>query len=324
MKIDHIILSIYFFVFVLVLGVIQLTSADQFVNKQEREDGCIPELIQDKCAFIVASGRSGSTALMNALNQVDSIFLRGENKGLNLQLESLYNHLYMISNHRIQNLDEKSLYHMFSQFRKPSDFNAFPINTADCMVKYIFKLLYGQGRYAPYTVGFKEIRFREIDPPVKYYTLQFHKDWGTGGQGETFLQQTRTYKGFRLRVEFLKRLCDNPKIILNYRDNITAASQSGFWMAWFAGDSEDVIMKMNSWMEEYHAEFPDSFVVHYKDMFDKKVNETLAYDLQKFLGVKYPQEITFANTVRDYSKPWLKHLNITASENNSSKVDSNS
>ncbi len=37
--------------------------------------------IPDKCVFILASGRSGSTSLMDAINQIPNYFIRGEQMG---------------------------------------------------------------------------------------------------------------------------------------------------------------------------------------------------------------------------------------------------
>lgn len=43
----------------------------------------------DKCLFIISTGRSGSTAVLDAVNQVEGVFVSGENAGLFQQIESM-------------------------------------------------------------------------------------------------------------------------------------------------------------------------------------------------------------------------------------------
>ena len=88
-------------------------------------------------------------------------------------------------------------------------------------------------------------------------------------------------------MEFLQGLCNDSKVILNLRRNVTAASQS----AWFANVS-GIVARLNenaAWFHRFAAAHPHStFLLWFEDMVDPAANETVARTLASFVGAQWP------------------------------------
>eukprot|EP01025_Chloroclados_australasicus_P061810 TRINITY_DN8120_c0_g3_i2.p1 TRINITY_DN8120_c0_g3~~TRINITY_DN8120_c0_g3_i2.p1 ORF type:complete len:292 (-),score=10.76 TRINITY_DN8120_c0_g3_i2:2659-3534(-) len=246
------------------------------------------ENVHDRCVFIVSTGRSGSTALMGAMNQIENVFIRGENGGMFLTLESFYNQVQSLSGKKQNPQDAKNMYERYIRREKPAWFSSFPYQTAKCLAKDIFKKLYGYGKYSDYIVGFKEIRYQVTSQPVKEFE-QEHIPY------KWYYTHMDTYTNFANRINFLNNLCNRTQIVLNLRRNVTATAHSDFYLK--KSNASDIVSQLSGWLEKYHQEnLETSFVVYYEDMFDGQVNETLAKDLLGFLRVDFTN-ITFASVL---------------------------
>eukprot|EP01025_Chloroclados_australasicus_P040994 TRINITY_DN4318_c0_g1_i1.p1 TRINITY_DN4318_c0_g1~~TRINITY_DN4318_c0_g1_i1.p1 ORF type:complete len:290 (+),score=6.40 TRINITY_DN4318_c0_g1_i1:131-1000(+) len=251
----------------------------EFLHVQAETLQC--DYVHDRCVFIISTGRSGSTALMAALNQVDGIFIRGENNAMFQEVQSIHNLIQALSyTYRLGNassLDIDKKYNVLVEKKRLAWHNNFPTNTADCLSKYIFKYLYGSGKFDNYIVGFKEIRFREHDKPVMV--------WNGRRPIETFYQSyVNSYKTFENRMNFLKTLCLQPQIMLNIRKNITATMHSNFYNSQQAHARS--LPQLQEYIIRYHQQHPnDTLLVYYEDMYDRSVNATLARQVLQFLRI---------------------------------------
>eukprot|EP01025_Chloroclados_australasicus_P014522 TRINITY_DN167_c0_g2_i1.p1 TRINITY_DN167_c0_g2~~TRINITY_DN167_c0_g2_i1.p1 ORF type:complete len:274 (+),score=3.98 TRINITY_DN167_c0_g2_i1:168-989(+) len=219
---------------------------------------CPKEFIHENCAFIVSLGRSGSTALTHAVNKAEGVFIHGENKALFHRFETAYNHLRTLSAQaEIPNYDEKTAY--FEAMKRPTRrawFNSFPEYVPDCMLKSVFKVIFGHEPYTDYVVGFKEIRYT-WRTDIKVYDNQDHND--THGKvpvpGFGRPVTITTYEGYASQMKFLKKLCANPRIILSMRRNVTAQATSGMYKK--ANNTKRMVERLdmkNEWMWRYNKE----------------------------------------------------------------------
>eukprot|EP01025_Chloroclados_australasicus_P018058 TRINITY_DN19343_c0_g3_i1.p1 TRINITY_DN19343_c0_g3~~TRINITY_DN19343_c0_g3_i1.p1 ORF type:complete len:277 (-),score=11.90 TRINITY_DN19343_c0_g3_i1:426-1202(-) len=105
-----------------------------------------------KCVFVAAIGLSGSTTLMDVINQHPAVHLRGENNGLFNKLLDTINDIKWKSNYeeilRKQDWDRMQRSSVISRAEGYKGAASF------------FKQLYAHGQDATKVVGFKEIRYR--------------------------------------------------------------------------------------------------------------------------------------------------------------------
>eukprot|EP01025_Chloroclados_australasicus_P020400 TRINITY_DN2150_c0_g1_i1.p3 TRINITY_DN2150_c0_g1~~TRINITY_DN2150_c0_g1_i1.p3 ORF type:complete len:293 (-),score=16.11 TRINITY_DN2150_c0_g1_i1:2333-3211(-) len=256
---------------------------------------CPRDLVQDRCIFIISTGRAGSTAVIGALNQIDNVFIRGENLNLFLKMESIYNLVDMLSYHTSQDFDTETLYQKLSKTRKTPWFNAFPPNTAQCAIQQFFKSLYGRGQFDKYVVGFKEIRYNSQQYVIQYgnENKKFKPDTVPMKPTEVYID---SFEKFGVRMQFLRNLCHHTKLIFNFREDLLAMTRSGFYGKKGQYNVSEMLAETREWMIKYQRDFPhESFIVKYEDMFDDTKNKTLAKELLQFLELKYDEDISFAS-----------------------------
>eukprot|EP01023_Acetabularia_acetabulum_P051004 TRINITY_DN5586_c2_g1_i6.p1 TRINITY_DN5586_c2_g1~~TRINITY_DN5586_c2_g1_i6.p1 ORF type:complete len:142 (-),score=7.08 TRINITY_DN5586_c2_g1_i6:25-450(-) len=124
--------SMLFQLVVLIVALLAVTVSQNIENSCET-------IGQDKCLFVVSTGRSGSTALMNTLNSLPNVFVRGENGGVFYLVESLHNFIEGMSNHKFSVKDELQFYRQYSANHKPAHFNFFPNNTMHVQVQRLYE-----------------------------------------------------------------------------------------------------------------------------------------------------------------------------------------
>eukprot|EP01024_Parvocaulis_polyphysoides_P073334 TRINITY_DN9431_c0_g1_i4.p2 TRINITY_DN9431_c0_g1~~TRINITY_DN9431_c0_g1_i4.p2 ORF type:complete len:102 (+),score=13.63 TRINITY_DN9431_c0_g1_i4:132-437(+) len=86
-----------------------------------------------------------------------------------------------------------------------------------------------------------------------------------------------------------------PKILFNYRKQNSGILNSGFFKQKIYGNvTVHDIQKYIGWIKQYLGKNPDlAFAVYFEDMFDPKVNATLAKNLLEFLEMEKP-DFSFA------------------------------
>ena len=112
--------------------------------------------------FIVSPGRSGSTALLDAMNQMEKVYIRGENAGMMKFLFNLHYVAKRLSSEthykdvaeELQRYEEYVVTH-----HKPDWYNEFNPAASLCATRSYFRHLFGYDDFKDYIVGFKEIRF---------------------------------------------------------------------------------------------------------------------------------------------------------------------
>lgn len=271
----------------------------QTIEAQTGDSDCVHPP-HKACLFVVATGRSGSTAVLDALNQLDNVFIRGENFGMFQQLHDASAIAAQLSDQRLSTgsaaSKEKAMYyrHVVVEQKKPAWYNVFPVNVPACAFKMLFKQLYGYGDFADYIVGFKEIRYL----PFFHTQLQFdnRRRSGRSYPGNAHTLAMSTYAQFAHHMDFLSNLCSRPMLVFNLRRNSTGTSRSNFYtgIAEPVGEIIAALDAFGGWVVEYSSVNPDTtFTVYFEDMFDVSKNQTLAASLVSFVGVP-PQKITFA------------------------------
>eukprot|EP01023_Acetabularia_acetabulum_P011091 TRINITY_DN1506_c0_g1_i1.p1 TRINITY_DN1506_c0_g1~~TRINITY_DN1506_c0_g1_i1.p1 ORF type:complete len:361 (-),score=36.06 TRINITY_DN1506_c0_g1_i1:340-1422(-) len=116
------------------------------VNDQQCSDA------YPRCVFIVAVGLSGSTTLMDVLNQHPEIHIRGENSGIFNQIHQI------MHNHLAWNQDYEQLF-ADENWKLMATFQTHTYQHAYQGIKQMFKYLYGHDDNWGKMIGFKEIRF---------------------------------------------------------------------------------------------------------------------------------------------------------------------
>lgn len=251
--------------------------------------GCPPKArrVVEKCVFIVSTGRSGSSALQDALNQLPAVHIRGENGGIIPQLHGLHNHItafsFPPSAHPPDSI--KMYLKNIENGARPSWYNGFAPDAADRAVQSAFSELY---EIPGYTVGFKEIRYALKYPVIKMFK---HRDpYSIRAIQHTYDMNVSTYRALSDQLGFLKKLCTTPKIIINMRRNVTATHQSNFWRK----ADISVLASMTDMFLNYAASHPETMLVYFEDMFNPVTNQTLADTLKRFLQVDESSAMTFA------------------------------
>eukprot|EP01023_Acetabularia_acetabulum_P046268 TRINITY_DN4755_c0_g2_i1.p1 TRINITY_DN4755_c0_g2~~TRINITY_DN4755_c0_g2_i1.p1 ORF type:complete len:319 (+),score=31.12 TRINITY_DN4755_c0_g2_i1:635-1591(+) len=117
----------------------------------EDDDSC--EDLLPSCLFIAGVGLSGSTTLMDILNQHPQIHIRGENFGM-------FNQILEIILEKVEWSLDYELTLKYKDFAKLGRSFTISQDRAYYGVTQMFKQLFGHGNDTNKLVGFKEIRFR--------------------------------------------------------------------------------------------------------------------------------------------------------------------
>lgn len=244
---------------------------------------------QKICLFIVSIGRSGSTALMDALNQFEKVFISGENINMMGHVWDLWTIVERFSSKEpVTAVENEFKYKLsvVSSKQKPAWYNNFDHRISDCLPSEIFKAIYGHGDFNDYIVGFKEIRFFDIQNLMKPRR---------GGGSHQFIfdkLNQSSYDDFSEYLDFHSLLCDSTKFLFNYRKQYNWTTGQGF----YKGKHVVNTLKMRlQWLKQYqNSHRNDTMTVYYEDMFDKEVNGTLLEEIGKFIGKTLPPNATFA------------------------------
>lgn len=244
---------------------------------------------QKECLFIVSPGLSGSTALMDALNQFPGVFIRGENGAMMSHVWNLYTTYDRFSAHYMDDSIEAEMakYKRFvHRGAKPAWYNEFNHDKIHCLPYDIFRTLYGYSGFQEYIVGFKETRFWEVDRLLKPRELG---DWA---EYRCDNLDPDKYEDFVQNLMFHESLCENTKFIFNHRRTYDYTKGTGFYV----GPARGKVLKMRlEWAETFASEHPNNtMMVYYEDMFDPSINGTVMSQIARFLGRKIPTGITFA------------------------------
>lgn len=246
-----------------------------------------------KCVFVVSVGRSGSTALQDALNQMPNVYIRGENQNMlqflyNLEQIALQNsRKYPKKDDHVGAAFEKAEYEAFVlRGNKPAWYSMFQANAAECAKSSYFRELYGYGNFRSYIVGFKEIRHAANLPSM--LKLESERPW-------TFpkYRNGSIYETYERYLDWMRGLCMDSKIIFNMRREYNYSKGQGFYIG-----KGDTLKRNIEWMRRYQRAHRDkTHVVYYEDMFDKSKNSTIVEQLASFIGVKNDavlKRVTFA------------------------------
>ena len=115
-------------------------------TRRQEISSCHGVAIHNECIFIFSTGRSGSTALMHALNMVDDIFVMGENN-------FFFKDFLLLEKTAV---DAKVL---------------ASAQVLQCLRETIFKEVYGRGTFDEMMVGYKEIRLKVADSYEEFAAL---------------------------------------------------------------------------------------------------------------------------------------------------------
>jgi len=264
---------------------------------------------QDRCVFIVSLGRSGSTALMDAMNQMPGVYVRGENWNMMQHLYNIDQIAQQMSDWTDASLlrarakealddgsvlgvraEKRSYEEMVAAGNKPAWHNEFQKGRHACAAAAWFKNLYGYDDFRDHVVGFKEIRYAEnLDGLLK--RRKDAKPWqadperGRETPGPYSPWEQRSYHVYERYLDFLRGLCHDSKVVFNMRRKNDDGGQ-GFYLGRGA-----LMKELISWMDRYRKKRGKAIasVVYYEDMFDGSANKTLAHDLAKWLGVWRPE-----------------------------------
>ncbi|GFR51980.1 hypothetical protein Agub_g14507 [Astrephomene gubernaculifera] len=249
-----------------------------------------PTFGSQKCVFVLATGRSGSTALMDALNQIPNYLIRGEHWSAFWNLYSAYLRLKEVKFGPGQELFEwpkhandgaseiKQAYERHAPITRLPLFSEIMDDRIMLATRMYYSVLYGH--YGEGTVsGFKEIRYV---------------------CGTYFGHRATCTENFHAFTRFLRGLCGEVKMIFNtrytpsleqnaklfYMDNTTVGRT--------ANTFQDELVQTHALFDEYTKNNPDhAFRVYLRDMYDPKRNWTLAQNLLQFLGEKQNIPIRF-------------------------------
>ncbi|GFR45866.1 hypothetical protein Agub_g7317 [Astrephomene gubernaculifera] len=269
--------------------------------------------VSERCVIVLGTGRSGSTSLMDSLNQLPNYFIRGEQ-------EAAFYHLFMTwrmlkrswyrsreFNASIQAFEArrgpgaaahlrygkvKEVYDKYAVKKKLPWFNDLHPERLLEAVRGFYAATYGY-HGAGTVSGFKEVRFV---------------------RGRALTGTDASYQGFVEFVHFLRMLCLDVKVLLNSRasasldDNyklVDMLERNGVLEALHADNATFVrdLEITHGWYDRYAAEYPDhAFRVIMEDMFDAKKNATLARRLLSFLGEDPATPIRF-DRMPSWSRP---------------------
>ncbi|KAG2485777.1 hypothetical protein HYH03_015489 [Edaphochlamys debaryana] len=291
-------------------------SLDTLVVAQEAS-------VAKKCVVVLGTGRSGSTSLVDAMNQVSMLlasasasgplarqrtriavpgspgaglipnyFIRGEQEGAFYYLYLTWRLLDISYSHSHDFIDSvkrmekeqgeravghmdlkgvKSIYERFAVQKKLPWFNDMhPYRNLEA-ARNFYTTTYGY--HGPDVVsGFKEVRFV---------------------RGRAFQPGASSYRDFEGFIRFMRHMCGNVRVLFNSRRSASLddnwkleamLTRNGVRKVDKQAFQEDMQIT-HEWYDKYAKENPEhSMRVIMEDMFDPKVNETLARELLSFLG----------------------------------------
>ncbi|GLI71052.1 hypothetical protein VaNZ11_015967 [Volvox africanus] len=254
--------------------------------------------VSKKCVFILATGRSGSTSLMDALNQIPNYLVRGEHWRAVGNMYDAYRRfqdaLMAAERHSLRfdggNVDSvysiKQVYDTKLATQAGKDlglFNEFGSDRVLQATRAYYASLYGY--YGEDVVsGFKEIRYvcGKFLPAARKCGLQFQSFMG-----------------------FLQSLCTDVKLIFNSRNTALTVTNLKLYLMDQSNlrDPLDFALDLGAThtLYDYYVRKNPShaFRVYMEDMFDPQKNATLARDLLTFLGEDPKTPIAF-----DRMPPW--------------------
>ncbi|GLC45489.1 hypothetical protein PLESTM_001741300 [Pleodorina starrii] len=251
-----------------------------------------PQLpVSERCVFILGTGRSGSTALVDALNQLPNYLIRGEQEGGFWFLYLAWRALERAAEHsrEIQSLQRKAeagsrersasrltydtvkkVYDTYAVHTKLPWFSDLNLARLTDAARAFYAETYGY--HGPGIVsGFKELRFV---------------------CGRAFSSPGCRYSDFANFLLFLRQLCTDVKLLLNSRSSHSAADNAKLSSMLFkrgvlndTASFEQDIVTTHEWYDRYVQEHRSiAFRVMMEDMFDPQRNATLARQLLQFLG----------------------------------------
>ncbi|GFR51935.1 hypothetical protein Agub_g14456 [Astrephomene gubernaculifera] len=233
--------------------------------------------VANKCVFILATGHSGSTALMDALNQLPNYLIRGEQYAAIWNIyESYMNFNWTIADPLSQlkfNWSErphatfkevKDLYDKEAVTEKLPWFNEFNLDRIMAAARTYYAILYGYYGKG-FVSGFKDSR---------YVCGESFESW----------RCAEVFNGF---MTFLRKLCLDVKVVFNTRTSDSFESNTRLFhqMARFSVDEFSKNLKeTHRLFNDYAKNNPDlAFHVFYEEMYDAQKNATLARNLLQFL-----------------------------------------
>ncbi|GLC39533.1 hypothetical protein PLESTM_000909000 [Pleodorina starrii] len=230
----------------------------------------------DSCVFILATAHSGSTALMDALNQIPSFLIRGENWAAHYNLFNAYQRMSEIprspgqsyidwSEHRQASFHTvKSLYEAQASRRKLPYFHEFQVDRVMIATRVYFKVLFGHFGDGVIT-GFTETRY--------VCGLKFSSH--------------RCAEEFNAFLNFLRKTCTRTKVLLLSRSDPSTHANPEVFEPLTGGKrlmAEKDLERTHQLYDEQAEAFPEhTFRIHMEDMFDHQRNATLARNLLLFL-----------------------------------------
>ncbi|GIL74019.1 hypothetical protein Vretimale_5045 [Volvox reticuliferus] len=238
-------------------------ASEHVANFQRTQAG--PRLAAEKCVFILATAHSGSTALMDALNQIPNYLIRGENWAANYNLFNAYQRICSIPRSPGQSYINwrehghaslhtvKSLYEAQANRRKLPFFHEFDTDRVIIATRVYYKVLFGHFGDGIVT-GSKETRY------VCGTTFASHK----------------CEEQFSAFLKFLKKICISTKVLLLTRTDHSTHANPDIFEPLTGGEKilmERNLGKTHQLYDEYVSYYPEhAFRVHMEDMFDLKVS----------------------------------------------------
>lgn len=215
----------------------------------------------DQCLFIFAQGRSGSTLLLELLNEIDGVNICGENNGALKHLEKFHGCLRESIRNSHPWGDDKPKFtyrEILEKELKPAWYNVFEYKSILEQLRSLIREMYNpHGDYRVW--GFKEIRH------------------GLGG----------TYNAFESELDFIKLMFPGSRFVFNTR-SIHDLLQSGWW-ADHPERSRKRLSYQYACFEEYFKIHNDyCYMVAYEDIVAKSVRFIELYD---FIQEKFESDV---------------------------------
>eukprot|EP00198_Chlamydomonas_reinhardtii_P008514 XP_001697851.1 predicted protein [Chlamydomonas reinhardtii] len=251
----------------------------------------------ERCVVVLGTGRSGSTSLVDALNQMPHFFVRMEQEGAYWYLYLAWSHSkdFASSVRRVEGSAgptaaahlsyraAKGIYDNFAVRKKIPWFNDLhPVRMREA-VRAFYTITYGY--HGPGIVsGFKEVRFV---------------------RGRAFSSDSSTYKDFEDFIAFLRLLRASASLEDNYKLE-SMLSRNGVLKTTSNETFLNDLTTTHQWFDRYAEEHPDhAFRVIMEDMFNPERNRTLVRDMLTFLG-ESPD--TFRDVIFNRMPTWMSSL----------------
>jgi hypothetical protein len=222
--------------------------------------------MDDKIVLICATGRSGSTSLQRILNTIPNSNICGENLGAINSLLEFYRRIKEASSQKIPGrLSPASYESIIEQNIKPAWYNSYNYAQIVHLIKITIINMF-KNKETTNLWGFKEIRYDSGD--IKY-------------------------------IKDFKELFPQTKVIIQFRENISAQSKSG----WFKNNKKAVpfLKKTSNALIEFYKENKEwCYLTSFERMFNKKN----LLNMFSFIGCreKYNEELideVLKNNIKD-------------------------